>query len=132
MDTTHSSNARLLAGVQVLQAHTYTKFDRLQQEVETLAHQYKLSNGSLRLAIDMLPLVQHNIATNGAQFAPMWATMHQNTTINLISIRSNLENMETRMYEAMKCTKEMRELSKFWAYEALAGIKARRFATDTA
>jgi hypothetical protein len=132
MGPTHSSNARLLAGVQVLQAHTYTKFNQLQQEVEILAHQYKLSNGSLRLAIDMLPLIQNTIATNGAHFAPMWAAMHQNTTLNLINNRSNLEKVETRMYEAMECTKEMRELSKFWAYEALVRVTDRRFATDTA
>ena len=112
MDPARGSNARLLAGVQVLQAHTYTKFDQLQQEVETLAHKCKLSNGSLRLAIDMLPLIQNTIATNGAHFAPVWAALHQNANINLINIRLDLEKMENRMCKAMECTKEMRELSK--------------------
>lgn len=45
----------------------------------------------------MLPLIQNTIATNGAHFAPVWAAMHQNTNINLINIRFDLEKMENRM-----------------------------------
>ena len=112
MNSTTPANARLLAGLRILQANTYKKFDLLEQKVEALARQHKLVNGSLRLAIDMLSLIQGTIGTNGAHVGINWAAMHQQTKISVNDITLDLGRVEDTMFGAMECTKEMRELSK--------------------
>ena len=112
MNSITPANARLLAGLRILQAHTYKKFDLLEQKVEALARQHKLVNGSLRLAIDMLSLIQGTIGTNGAHVGIDWAAIHQQTRISVNDITLDLGRVEDTMFRAMECTKEMRELSK--------------------